>query len=248
MNSFDRLTRLDIQELPHCPKGQFAKGTGGSVGYDLKVCEDIIVPSIKTLREMGSFYWLERKALSAYNEQMQKFIESDASKTDMGRGVFKYQGTNLIQLKAQEEDYSYEDKSFYVNAEGIVYAKEYIPLKLRTGIKITPSNRCWFMMTPRSGAATKLHINLLNGVGVIDPDYPEEYLIAAVAHEDNQILHEGERIAQVMIMPYIPAEINRHVSNIALQEEELYGGDYGGVVNVVGTSTKRIGGFGSTGM
>ena len=70
---------------------------------------------------------------------------------------------------------------------------------------------------------------LSNCVGVVDSDYRGEIIVAIHNDSDKcETIHNGDRIAQLVIMPYI---------NVSLQEvEEL-------------SDTKRgAGGFGSTGV
>ncbi|MCB9228072.1 MAG: dUTP diphosphatase [Deltaproteobacteria bacterium] len=75
----------------------------------------------------------------------------------------------------------------------------------------------------RSGLAYKSGINLSNGVGTIDADYPDEIavLLSNTSQDDFQI-RKGERIAQIAL-------------NLCVRIPEL---------SVRG---KRLGGFGSTG-
>lgn len=81
---------------------------------------------------------------------------------------------------------------------------------------------------PRSGLATKQGLRPANCIGVCDSDYRGEYIVAV--HNDSneiQMIAPGERIAQLILMPYIPM--------IFKEVDEL-------------SDTKRgAGGFGSTG-
>lgn len=84
------------------------------------------------------------------------------------------------------------------------------------------------MIFARSGLATKKGLAPANKVGVVDADYRGEVMVALHNHtnEDKTIEH-GERIAQMVIMPYFKAEFT--------EVEELTDTDRG------------TGGFGSTG-
>lgn len=80
----------------------------------------------------------------------------------------------------------------------------------------------------RSGLATKRGLRPANCVGVIDSDYRGEIMVAL--HNDNkeaQAIHIGDRIAQIVIAPYLSVEFN--------EVDELNDTDRG------------EGGFGSTG-
>ena len=80
----------------------------------------------------------------------------------------------------------------------------------------------------RSGLASKKGLAPANKVGVVDSDYRGEIMVALHNHsnEDKTISH-GERIAQLVIMPYLAAEFT--------ECEEL------------SDTVRGQGGFGSTG-
>ena len=59
----------------------------------------------------------------------------------------------------------------------------------------------------RSGLATKRHLAPANKVGVIDSDYRGEVMVSLHNHsEQPQTVDPEERIAQMVIMPYLAAE------------------------------------------
>lgn len=79
----------------------------------------------------------------------------------------------------------------------------------------------------RSGLATKKGIAPANKVGVIDADYRGEIMVALHNHSKEPfVLNDGERIAQLSIVPYYTA---------VFEESEL------------SDSERGAGGFGSTG-
>lgn len=80
----------------------------------------------------------------------------------------------------------------------------------------------------RSGLATKRGLAPANKVGVIDCDYRGEVMVALHNHTDiPQSVAQGERIAQLVITPYVVAEFE--------EAEEL------------SETVRGEGGFGSTG-
>ena len=83
-------------------------------------------------------------------------------------------------------------------------------------------------MFARSGIATKQGLRPANCTGVCDSDYRGEYIVAIHNDSDEQqFVHPDERIAQMIVMPYLPVAFN--------EVEEL-------------DETERgAGGFGSTG-
>jgi len=59
----------------------------------------------------------------------------------------------------------------------------------------------------RSGLATKRGLAPANKVGVIDADYRGEIMVALHNHGTlPQTLEKGERVAQLVLMPYLAAE------------------------------------------
>lgn len=101
-------------------------------------------------------------------------------------------------------------------------------VKIGTGLAIEIPDNYFGAIFARSGLATKKGLRPSNCVGVCDSDYRGEYIVAL--HNDTDvamIVNPNERIAQLVVMPYLPVEFN--------EVESL-------------TSTERgSGGFGSTG-
>ncbi|MBE6631995.1 MAG: dUTP diphosphatase [Ruminococcaceae bacterium] len=79
--------------------------------------------------------------------------------------------------------------------------------KIPTGIAIAlPDNNAVAVVCARSGLATKFGISLANGIGVIDSDYRGELIVALINNGKSAFTVEpGERIAQLMFMPVLPA-------------------------------------------
>ncbi len=81
---------------------------------------------------------------------------------------------------------------------------------------------------PRSGLAIKHGISLLNSPGTIDSDYRGEIKIILVnVSNDSFAIHDGDRIAQMVIAPYVQANWE--------------------VVDELNTTVRGAGGFGHTG-
>ena len=80
----------------------------------------------------------------------------------------------------------------------------------------------------RSGIASKRGLAPANKVGVVDSDYRGEFMVSLHNHSNCvQEITDGERIAQLVITPFLKAEF--------VEREELSDTDRG------------TGGFGSTG-
>jgi dUTP pyrophosphatase len=93
-------------------------------------------------------------------------------------------------------------------------------------LEIPPDHE--IQLRPRSGLALKQGLTLLNSPGTIDSDYRGELGVIVInhGHEPVTIAH-GQRIAQMVLAP---------VARIAWSEAAE-----------LGTSTRGVGGFGSTG-
>ena len=73
-------------------------------------------------------------------------------------------------------------------------------VKIGTGIAVEFPDEYWMGVYARSGLATKRGLRPANCVGVIDPDYRGE-IIVALYNDSNetQIISHGDRIAQLII-------------------------------------------------
>ncbi|MBE6622330.1 MAG: dUTP diphosphatase [Ruminococcaceae bacterium] len=98
-----------------------------------------------------------------------------------------------------------------------------------TGIAIAlPDASAVAVVCARSGLALKRGLGLANGIGVIDSDYRGELFVALINNDDKpQVIENGERIGQLMILPVIAAQY--------VVAEEL------------DETARGAGGFGSTG-
>ncbi|MBQ3017755.1 MAG: dUTP diphosphatase [Clostridia bacterium] len=99
---------------------------------------------------------------------------------------------------------------------------------IKTGIAIElPIGYAAFIYA-RSGLASKRGLAPANKVGVVDCDYRGEIMVALHNHSKiEQSISKGERIAQMVIAPYITAEFD--------------------VVDELSETVRGAGGFGSTG-
>ena len=78
---------------------------------------------------------------------------------------------------------------------------------IKTGISIeTPVGYAAFIFA-RSGLASKKGLDPANKVGVVDSDYRGEIMVALHNHSNEvRQIEPQERIAQMVIMPYLKAE------------------------------------------
>lgn len=80
---------------------------------------------------------------------------------------------------------------------------------VHTGIAVALPEGTVGLVCARSGLATKRGLAPANKVGVIDADYRGEIMVALHNHGTAPATVEaGERIAQLLIVPYITAELD----------------------------------------
>lgn len=116
----------------------------------------------------------------------------------------------------------------YALPNGQITVKPGETVLVHTGIAMEiPTGYAGFIYA-RSGIATKRGLAPANKVGVIDSDYRGEIMVSLHNHSEKpQALESGERIAQLVIAPYIKADF---IESDALED-----------------TFRGAGGFGSTG-
>lgn len=116
----------------------------------------------------------------------------------------------------------------YAAIDTDIFIAPHTTVKVGTGLAFELPQNTFAAIFARSGLATKQGLRPANCVGVCDSDYRGEYIVAI--HNDTdveQTIAAGNRIAQMILLPYIPM--------IFEEVEEL-------------SDTERgSGGFGSTG-
>ena len=99
---------------------------------------------------------------------------------------------------------------------------------VKTGVAMELPEGYAGLIYARSGLATKKGLAPSNKVGVVDSDYRGEIMVSLFNHsKETQTIEPGERIAQMVITPYIQGLFN--------------------VVDVLSDTERGTGGFGSTG-
>ena len=79
--------------------------------------------------------------------------------------------------------------------------------KIGTGLAIAVPDGYFGAIFARSGLALKQGLRPANCVGVADSDYRGEYIVALHNDTDSEkTIENGERIAQLVIMPFLSAE------------------------------------------
>ncbi len=116
----------------------------------------------------------------------------------------------------------------------MAFIKEPIEIKpktsslIPTGLSVAFSENYEIQIRPRSGLAAKKNITILNTPGTIDSDYRGEIKVIIYNHGDeNFLVNNGDRIAQMILAPVVKMELEE--------------------VNSLPESIRGEGGFGSTG-
>ena len=100
---------------------------------------------------------------------------------------------------------------------------------IKTGISIALPEGYEAQIRPRSGLAYKNGITVLNAPGTIDADYRGEIAVILINHsEEDFVISNGMRIAQMIISPYTKANLV--------------------VADALPETVRGEGGFGSTGL
>ena len=96
---------------------------------------------------------------------------------------------------------------------------------IHTGLAVALPEGTFGAVFARSGLAAKEGLRPANCVGVVDCDYRGELMVAL--HNDSpaaRVVKHGERIAQMVLLPYIPMEFEEVA---ALPETERGAGGFG---------------------
>jgi len=77
-----------------------------------------------------------------------------------------------------------------------------------TGLTVAFSEDYEIQIRPRSGLAAKKNIGVLNSPGTIDSDYRGEIKVIIFNHgEEDFIINNGDRIAQMVLTPIVKMEL-----------------------------------------
>ncbi len=113
----------------------------------------------------------------------------------------------------------------YACCEGDIIIPPHKNIKIGTGLAIAVPEGYFGAIFARSGLAAKQSLRPANCVGVADCDYRGEYIVALHNDSDEaKIIKQGERIAQLVIMPFLSAEFTE---TDTLDETERGEGGFG---------------------
>lgn len=139
--------------------------------------------------------------------------------------IKKLKENAIIPTRGSEQAAGYD---LYACNKASIVIMPHNTVKVGTGLAIEIPQGYFGAIFARSGLATKQGLRPSNCVGVCDSDYRGEYIVALHNDTDEtQIINPMERIAQLVVMPYLPVEFN--------------------VVSELSETKRGCGGFGSTG-
>lgn len=95
----------------------------------------------------------------------------------------------------------------YANIEEPIVLKPMQRALVKTGLFIALPENYEAQIRPRSGLSYKKGITVLNSPGTIDADYRGEVGVILInLSDENFKVEDGERIAQIVIAPYVKAK------------------------------------------
>ena len=96
----------------------------------------------------------------------------------------------------------------YTNTKNDIIIKPKQTQKISTGLKVQIPKGHFGAIYPRSSTGVKKHLMLANTIGVIDSDYRGEIFIFFYNYGDKDVvIKNNERLAQLVIQPYVKCEI-----------------------------------------
>lgn len=113
----------------------------------------------------------------------------------------------------------------YAATKDYVHIPPHSTVKVGTGLSFALPENTFAAIFARSGLATKQGLRPANCVGVCDSDYRGEYIVALHNDTDEiKTIAPQERIAQMILLPYIPMEF---VESENLDETDRGAGGFG---------------------
>ena len=120
--------------------------------------------------------------------------------------IKKLTSTAIIPTRGSEKAAGYD---LYADTNSVVEIKPHKTKKINTGIAIMIPNGYYGAIVARSGLSTKKGLRPANCTGIIDSDYRGDIIVALHNDSDEvQTIEPHERIAQLIICPFLSVEFN----------------------------------------
>lgn len=140
--------------------------------------------------------------------------------------IKKLKENAILPTKGSEKSAGYD---LHACIDKSIFIKPHETMKIGTGLSIELPDGTFGAIFSRSGIATKRGLAPANKVGVCDSDYRGEYIVALHNHTDKtQWVDPGERIAQLIVMPYLDVYFNEAYE---LDDTKRGGGGFGSTGN-----------------
>lgn len=140
----------------------------------------------------------------------------------------KFVKNNINAITPKRSDNGSAGYDLYACLDNTVWISPHETVFIDTGIAVALPKNTFGGIFARSGLSCKNGLAPANKVGVIDSSYRGNIKVALHNHSNKSYeVHPGERIAQMVVMPYIPIEFKE--------------------VDELSNTERGIGGFGSTG-
>lgn len=139
----------------------------------------------------------------------------------------------ILKIKTSEQTPAYATEhaagiDLYCKTDKDIIIRPKETVKIHTGLFVEIPEGYFGAVYPRSSTGVKKNLMLANTVGIIDSDYRGELMIFFYNYgEKDQTIENGDRLAQLVIQPYLRCEIKK--------------------VDELTDSKRGDGGFGSTG-
>lgn len=89
-----------------------------------------------------------------------------------------------------------------------IEVKPHETVKIHTGVKVEIPEGYFGGVYPRSSTGVKKQLMLANTIGVIDSDYRGEIMVFFYNYgNETQVIKNGDRLAQLVIQPYLRCNI-----------------------------------------
>ena len=119
--------------------------------------------------------------------------------------LIKYQKLNDLAIEPTRGSAEAAGYDLYAAIDSAITIPAHTTVKIGTGLAFELPKNTFGAIFARSGLATKQGLRPANCTGVVDSDYRGE--VAVALHNDTdaeKVVQPGDRIAQMILIPYIP--------------------------------------------
>ena len=135
----------------------------------------------------------------------------------------------VVPTRGSAQAAGYDLYAYKPGDKDAVYIQPHTTLMVHTGVEVEIPEGYFGGIFARSGIAKNRGLLPANAVGVVDSDFRSEIMVALHNNSNEmQLVSHGERIAQLVVIPYLPVEF-----------AEVY---------ELSDTERGAGGFGSTGV